>query len=115
MILDQLLQSRNLKSKDELTATERLSYDKWEKTLYGKLEVEDIEKAILFEKQRLQEEWLNEDTKNPFNYLFHWKKETDIKARLKNLDLILKLISNNEKRKEDLVKYIKSLINNKSK
>lgn len=114
MILDQLLAAKKLKSKEELTTTERAQYESWEKVLTSELRVEDIEKVIREETQRLQDEWLDEESsKNPFNYFFHWKKEIEIKARLKNYQVLLKLITGKDKQKEDLVKYIKKLINSK--
>lgn len=112
-LLDRLLETRKLKSKEELTSNELSQFENWSKILDGKLEVEDIAKSIKNEIRRLNDEWLAEDNKNPFNYLFHWKKDIEIKARLKNYNNLLKLIENKEKEKESLVKYIKNLINNK--
>lgn len=110
MILDNLLASKKLKSADDLTPIERKQYDQWYKILTSELKVEDIEKVIRSEAQRIQDEWLLEESKNPFNYLFHWKKEIEAKARLKNYSTILKLITGKEKEKDNLVKYIKTLI-----
>lgn len=109
-ILNRLLEKKGLKSKEELTAQERAQFDNWSKILESELKVEDIERNIGYEVKRLTEEWLAEDSKNPFNFLFHWKREVEIKARIKNYNIILNLISNKAKEKENLMKYIKSLI-----
>lgn len=113
VLLNQLLEKRGLKSREELAPAERVQYDNWHKVLTSELTVEDIEKAIKSEKARLEEEWMSEDSKNPFNFLFHWKKEVELKARIRNYGTILKLITNKDKEKENLIKYIKKLINNK--
>lgn len=109
-ILNRLLEKKGLKSKEDLTPQERAQFENWSKILESELTVADIEKNINNELKRLNEEWLAEDSKNPFNYLFHWKKEVETKARIKNYNIILNLISNKAKEKENLIKYIKSLI-----
>lgn len=112
-LLNRLLESRKLKSKEELSPAELIQYEHWSKVLNNNLEVSDIEKAIKSEVQRIEDEWLNEESKNPFNFLFHWKKEVETKARLRNYNALLKLIANKEKEKETLMKYINKLIKNK--
>ncbi len=114
ILLNRLLEARGITDKEKLSATEANMYKKWEKVLTGELSIEDMEKAIRAEMTRLEEEWLAEESKNPFNYLFHWKKEVEIKARLKNYSLIIKIITNKQKEKDSLIKHIQELINLKS-
>jgi hypothetical protein len=114
ILLNRLLEARKLTSKEQLSPAELTQYENWHKVLTNNLTIEDIEKSIKSEIQRLEDEWLSEDSKNPFNFLFHWKKEVEVKARLRNYKNILKLIANKEKEKETLIKYIKKLINNQN-
>ena len=111
MILDRYLEKIKVKSKHDLTPSERAQYDIWERVLTSELRIEDIEKSIRAESQRLGDEWLEEESKNPFNFLFHWKKEVEIKARLKNYNALLKLITSKDKEKEKLISHIQKLIN----
>jgi hypothetical protein len=111
-IITKLLEKRGIKDVDELKGGERAKIETWSRIFSREVKVEDISRFIELEISRIEDEWLDTSDKNPFSYLFEWKKNLEAKARIRNYKNLQAVIREPEKNKENLEKYIKKLINN---
>jgi len=109
-LLSDYLEYRKIKRPDQLKTDEQATYNYWRKILEKEIKVEDIIKFIQSEIERIEENWLEEKSKNPITYFFIWKKEIEMKARLKNYKALLGLIKAEDRQKESVVRRIKKLL-----
>ena len=107
-----LLEKRGIKSTDELKPHERAKYEIWMRIFEKDIKVDDIKKFIQAEITRLENEWLDSEDKNPFTYFFEWKRNIEVKGRIRNYKALLAFIDEPERNKLKLEKYLKKLINN---
>lgn len=105
-----LLEKRGIKNTDDLKPSERAKYDVWMRIFEKELKIADLASFIKSEISRLEDEWLESDDKNPFSYLFEWKKNLENKGRIRNYKALLAFIEKPEKDKQSLEKYLKKLI-----
>lgn len=109
-LLSDYLDYRKIKNPEQLKSDEQAIYNFWRKVLEKEIKAEDIIKFIKNEIERIEDEWLEEKSKNPITYFFCWKKEIESKARLKNYKALLGLVKAEDRQKEAVVRRIKNLI-----
>lgn len=110
-VIASLLEKRGIKSIEELKPHEKAKFDTWMKIFEKEIKVEDIARFLKAEIQRLEEAWLETDDKNPLTYIFEWKKNIEVKGRLRNYKNLLLFIEAPEQNKQKLEKYLTRLIN----
>ena len=110
--ISSLLEKLGIKSEKELKPHEKAKYELWMKIFEKEIKTEDIKKFLQAEIIRLETEWLETEDRNPFTYLFEWKRNIEVKGRLKNYRTLIAFIDEPERNKQKLEKYIRKLINN---
>lgn len=113
-LLIQFLDKHRIKDEDKLNDVDRRNFDKWRATLERQVGPDDIKAAIEASLDKLQTELYEEDIKNPLSYLFFWKRDIELKARIQNLRMLRKLFEANERNKKAMEKYIKELLHSKN-
>lgn len=109
-LLYDFLEAKGIKSRDKLSPDEKATFEKWEKILKKDVRVEDIISLIDESLAELQKQWLELDEKNPISFIFYWRDQLYIKARIKNLMLIKDLVDSSNNNKKSLERYLRDLL-----
>lgn len=109
-LLYKYLERKGIKSREELSADEKATFQKWEKIFAKEIKVENIAEFVDEQIEKLQEQWLTLDEKEHSNMEFYWKEQLYIKARIKNLLAIKGLFNANVNNKKALELYLKDLL-----
>ena len=109
-ILYKYLEKKGIKSRDDLNDIEKNTFNKWEKILSKELKMEDLDELMGDMEDKLQKKWLDMEDKSPISYIFYWKEQMYIKARLKNLSELRSIFVSNENNKKSLENYLKDLL-----
>lgn len=110
-LLYQFLEKRGIKSRDGLSDPEKATFEKWEKIFQKEININNIIDLVNDSIETLQRQWMDLEEKNPISFLFYWKEQLYIKARIKNLMIIKDLVSSNKNNKASLENYLKDLLN----
>lgn len=109
-LIDDILDKRKIKGREELSEQEKATYDSIKKELEAEVTVEGIKRFCESEIKILEREWVNMDCKG-LTDLTARSKELIIKARIKNYTEILSIFTKVGKINKSGEKRAKELLN----
>ena len=102
-LLRKILEKRGLKDITELDASEKETFDKWQKILTEEeISVENIKEFCEIQKKSIEAQYTNPDNTD--------KKDIYLKAALSIYTGIINLIGSKKVAREHLVKYLEQLL-----
>lgn len=108
-MLDEILTRLNLKYED-LSREEQETLNTWMGSLQqGVLTTEKIKEYIHSMKEQVEQE-LSTTPTNLFTFLFGWRRDYLLKARIRNYILLLSFLESPEKAKQGMERAIASLV-----
>lgn len=109
-LIDDILEKKKIKSVDDLSAQEKMTYNSIKKELETEVTVDVIKRFCKAEIKILEKEWLNMDCKHLTDLTVR-SKELIIKARIQNYIKLLSIFNKVDKVKKHGEKRAKELLN----